>query len=670
MASGMLLWMAAILAATPGDGGAQPLSTDPDQETGVASAIAKAPNAAAAATAYQAARTLDRSNPAIPRAYVQRLLEMGQPQLAARAADDLVALDPKDALAHGVIGYLAASKGNIPKALPALVKAARSNPENEGVAYDMGILAIWLIYAVDNPVGAADQQEFMEVLKLVQNKRGFYDGQTYCKDAFAKCRAAADEQRQRLPQLKAALVAAMAANPGLELQLRTLNDRAVAADKSYRQMQIDKARFLADSKSPNSAANAAACEAGMRHAVSEAQRAKQERGPIERALAQRNARILQCKRDVERAEKTIAQGDKAMPLLTFRPPAVKGMVVPEIALPGAEEAPPVPAPLIQAIETAPTFTAAAEAYARARTVNARDAKLYRAYLRRLLQLDQPRMGIMPAQDLVRLDSRDPLACGVLAYASGAEGKIADAAALLVRALKGDADNAGINYDLGLLSVWQIRANDRNLSPDMIAEITEAFAVVRAKSEFIAGAAAARTAFDKRDAAASKAPPVATSAQPVNSQQRAYYEAQYAEAQNGVDRFREDKSARGVAQYRAFELRRQAALIELRRMKESQGGPGGAQAKADPPLPWRPPAVPKAAAPVVQNADPPQPAAPQTPAPKPAPSDNAETQLKMAKMLLANDQKQRAAQILQLIVANHGDSAQAKEAKDLLAKMGF
>ncbi|MCE5325726.1 MAG: hypothetical protein LLG01_04875 [Planctomycetaceae bacterium] len=674
MASGLLLLVAAVLTAAPAPASPasmpasapqRALTTAPAEDDGVAGAIAKAPNANAAGAAYMAARNLDRSSPKIPHAYVQRLLEMGKPQLAATAAADLVELDPKDALGQGVIGYLAASKGNISKALPAFVKAARSDPDNAGIAYDMGMLAIWMIRAGDNTVAPSDQQAFMDALKLVQNKRGFYDGQLYCKKAFDQCQEAAIEQRQRLPQLKTALAAAMAAGPELDLQLRTLNDRAAAADKAYRQMQVDKARFAADSKSPNAANNVAACEAGMRHAQEEARIVKQTRPAVERAVAQRNARILQCKKDVDRAEKIIQQAARAVPSLTFRPPAVKGMVVTETVMPGSDNAPPVEAKLIDAIRAAGTVTAAGEAYANARTANARDPQVYRAYIRRLLELGQPRLCTLAAQDLTRLQSEDPLACGVLAYALGGEGKTLEAASLLARAIKSDADNAGIIYNLGMLSVWQSRTSDKSFAPEFIAELQTAIAAARSKSAFAAGAAAAKSAFDKRDAAPRKAAPSA--AQPLTEQQKAYYQAQYLEAQKGVDRYRNDKSAGGAAQYRAFELRRQAALTELRSVQQTQSG----DIKPDPSLPWQPPAVPKAATDSAPPSAPARAAAPAAEAkPNRALGSNPETQLKMAKMLLANDQKARAVPILQDIVANHGDSDQAKEARELLAKMGL
>lgn len=114
-------------------------------------AIEAADSAEAAANAYDRGSAADRGNLEVNRAYMKKMLKLGQPQIAWYPAQIVLGRDPNDALALGVAGYFYATHNNFSNALVNSVCASGLAPDNEGILHNAGLLVAW--YDFDPSVG-------------------------------------------------------------------------------------------------------------------------------------------------------------------------------------------------------------------------------------------------------------------------------------------------------------------------------------------------------------------------------------------------------------------------------------------------------------------------------------------------------------------------------------
>ena len=106
-------------------------------------AMQQASDPSAAVTAYANGIATDRNNPKIYAAYVNKMIELGLPELAYRQAEYLTGLDSNNGLGWGVVAYVDARRGQMPEAISAIVLAGQFAPENAFVQRTAGELAAW-----------------------------------------------------------------------------------------------------------------------------------------------------------------------------------------------------------------------------------------------------------------------------------------------------------------------------------------------------------------------------------------------------------------------------------------------------------------------------------------------------------------------------------------------
>src|SRR5439155_25687980 len=78
------------------------------------------------------------------------------------------------------------------------------------------------------------------------------------------------------------------------------------------------------------------------------------------------------------------------------------------------------------VEEAPDMDAAVGAYAAGLAIDANSIALHKAYLRRVIDLDVPQLGISAAQHILDVEPNHGLARGLAAYIEARQGQMAEA----------------------------------------------------------------------------------------------------------------------------------------------------------------------------------------------------------------------------------------------------
>ncbi len=146
----VLLWPLSAGSAR----GAEPVPTAivPASASGEASLIAAVRHAtdpSQAIQAYAAARAREPQNFAVERAYVQRMVAFGLPEMAAAQAFDLSQRDPGVGVPWAVLAYVEAQHGNSPQAVLDMSAAAKRAPEDPFVLRTAGQIMAWFDLYVD-----------------------------------------------------------------------------------------------------------------------------------------------------------------------------------------------------------------------------------------------------------------------------------------------------------------------------------------------------------------------------------------------------------------------------------------------------------------------------------------------------------------------------------------
>ncbi|MCE5327762.1 MAG: hypothetical protein LLG01_15255 [Planctomycetaceae bacterium] len=387
--------------------------------------------------------------------------------------------------------------------------------------------------------------------------------------------------------------------------------------------------------------------------------------------------------------------------------------------------------VIAAIGRASNLKEAGEAYVAARNVDKKNPQIYQAYIGKLLQLGQARLAMIPAQELKALDGQNPQAAGVIGYNLAMRGKIGEALSHLVCAAAADGDNPGLIHDIAVLSVWVARSEEKAGAPaDGAALVANVAESMKSKNGFEQAQAAATAAFDHRADAAkalqdklpqyqevlnrakTEGSEIDARVSQLNSMwnqcdsmcrqaqqdlQRLTSDANYAnmsadqqasQRRSCEDRIRQARND-GARVQQEYNRIRSLAAARIGRIKKAQQDIDNTTkaieqaGKRDPVLEWKPPAVngmvvaeaaaPAGGAPPVEAVGNPTP--PADPAggaavtvpPSGTPNAAATTQLKKAKLFLANDMRDKAVKLLEEIVDKYPDSDAAKEAQQLLDK---
>ena len=106
--------------------------------------LAEAGTAYRAVEIYTLAKTRFDDQASLHRAFLQRIVRLGHPEMGAEAADRLLVLDAADPLGHVVIAYNHASAGKMMEAVAAVLPAIEKAPKDPFVMQTAAALTAWV----------------------------------------------------------------------------------------------------------------------------------------------------------------------------------------------------------------------------------------------------------------------------------------------------------------------------------------------------------------------------------------------------------------------------------------------------------------------------------------------------------------------------------------------
>ena len=160
-------------------------------------AVAQAKTVPDAVGAFAHGLALDRTNPGLYQAYVQKLVELDMPDLAVAPAQALVSLQPDNGLALAVQAIDAAQRGDMRVAVTDAVIAGTRTPDEPFVQHAVGQVLAWYDTAPDHSVVPASIVSSLETLRpQVQGKTIFADAYKQAVQAYQDRAAAAAKLAQ------------------------------------------------------------------------------------------------------------------------------------------------------------------------------------------------------------------------------------------------------------------------------------------------------------------------------------------------------------------------------------------------------------------------------------------------------------------------------------------
>ena len=369
--------------------------------------------------------------------------------------------------------------------------------------------------------------------------------------------------------------------------------------------------------------------------------------------------------------------------------------------------------LIATIRNAKDVGTAARSYAQGRNLDKNNVELYDAYMRKMLTLGYPKIALYAAMELRRLQVKNGTAWGVIGYDEAKRYRYSTAFESAIRAMELLPDDPGVQHNAGVLMAWYESLRFRpKLAPELHRTLAEnrkqwlervkyAEAYRKYKAEFatrakriaelkaeLARAERDADAADRqsrqaiaqyqdyawemarieRDAMALEQRLVTVERESLeidNEDERPYYDNLIIELRRSI---RDDESKlrsmrTECSQYRTRAVQKAELLSKARQALNKAKKALAVEEKDVPKIDWQPPAVDGAITP--EDPNPPRFATDAGLTSKPTPASSAESQLKIAKLLMQNDRMQRAAAMLAAIIEKYPDTKAAEEAGRLL-----
>ena len=129
-------------------------------------------------------------------------------------------------------------------------------------------------------------------------------------------------------------------------------------------------------------------------------------------------------------------------------------------------------PFIEAIQRSQQPQEAMSAYARGCAVDRRNPRIHDEYMKRMLQFGQPEIAYFAAATLVTLDNQNPTAWGLVGYHQGKKGELLEAFAATMRAVQRAPDDPSILHNAGQLVAWYDSHADPPPAPDSVRRILD------------------------------------------------------------------------------------------------------------------------------------------------------------------------------------------------------
>jgi hypothetical protein len=169
---------------------------------------------------------------------------------------------------------------------------------------------------------------------------------------------------------------------------------------------------------------------------------------------------------------------------------------------------------IAAIQQAADPSAAVTAFADGIAVNSKDPTLYKAYVRRMVDLGLPELAHHQAQTLTTLEPKDGLAWGVVAYVDARRGDMATALSAISLAGQFAPADSFVAHTAGELSAWYDARADKAQLQDSVKEAVAKMRTIVGEEAAFAQAYNVATQAYKAQAARAANPAAPTQATPV------------------------------------------------------------------------------------------------------------------------------------------------------------
>jgi len=130
--------------------------------------------------------------------YMRKVLELGRPEAALNAASLLMMLDPENATAFGVVGYVHARKNQMSRACGELFRAWKLRPDDPGARHNAAQLAAWFKYSGRAAVPADVRAGIQALAEKLEKQTGKKDP---LARAYWKTKALYDERGRRVKEI-------------------------------------------------------------------------------------------------------------------------------------------------------------------------------------------------------------------------------------------------------------------------------------------------------------------------------------------------------------------------------------------------------------------------------------------------------------------------------------
>jgi hypothetical protein len=151
-------------------------------------AIQQSADPSAAVSAYANAFAEDHSNVKVQEVFVDKMVELGLPELAFHQAEGVTSMDPADGTAWGVLAFVNARRNLMPEALSAIVQAVDRSPSAPFVQRTAGELLAWYDH------GSAGVKGIDPLKAPLEKVRTALSGQAQFTDAYNQAKAVLDKQ--------------------------------------------------------------------------------------------------------------------------------------------------------------------------------------------------------------------------------------------------------------------------------------------------------------------------------------------------------------------------------------------------------------------------------------------------------------------------------------------
>jgi hypothetical protein len=193
--TGVLAAAAPLLAQAAADP-PQPAAPaeQPADQGALLNSIRQAPDPSAAINAYAKAQATAPDDLAVERAYVERMVSFGLPEMAETQAQDITRRDPNHGLAWAVVAYMNAKRKQTAAALTAITVAVKRAPDDAFVLRSAGELVAWYDTRADKAQIPESVKQWTEAMRSdLAQREAYADAYKQARESYQRLAADADK---------------------------------------------------------------------------------------------------------------------------------------------------------------------------------------------------------------------------------------------------------------------------------------------------------------------------------------------------------------------------------------------------------------------------------------------------------------------------------------------